>query len=198
MITAEPSHAGALVDLLTLAAHSFLAYVETSASPAATDDADRRALALFAELSAKEKHYVEAAYDLAYDAGLRVGPRPFALETSYFNYLRGATLLERLPAEVDREIAALQATESALAGFERADRARRLVHDFLALRRDAKRRALELLQALKPPAPPPPSAAPAPAAAKPAAPPSAPTAAAKPAAPTPTPAPPAGDAAPRP
>jgi hypothetical protein len=184
----------ALDALHHLAARSFLAYYEVASPADPVDDGDRALDALIKELAAKERHYVERTSALLEGASMSASAGPFALQTSYYNFVRSRTIAERLVREFDREIGALRALEASLPTDESPEgAARKLAADFIALRTEGRRRVAELLEKTKPPAPPPPpppaakpAAAPAPAASAPAA----PKPAASPA-PAPAPSPPA-------
>jgi len=159
MAAAAMTREGTYQELLGLARHSFGTYVVESSSPVVVDDADRKLLALFRELCEKDRYYVERAYDLLDEAGLRPLPPTFALKDSTYNFLRPLKLAAPWMAAVSEEIVRLEGLKGRLAADDPCARDfERLVDDFLALRKEALRRVAALLAEVTPPPAPAPAA----------------------------------------
>ncbi len=139
----------ALHELYRVARFSFLNYAQKGALPSVIDDADRRVMALFQELTAREEHYITRLYDLMADTGANPAGQSFDLKTSFFNFVRPTTLAQHFNEMTATEVATLEHLRAGLSGSDAVDgKIARLVDDFLVLRREAMHRVEELVSSL--------------------------------------------------
>lgn len=142
-----------LQDLLTLVVNSYGAYMMTAAAMPCYDDADKKLMALFKELSVREKSYVERAYDAVFSAGLRPATRAVPLHFAQLNFCRPTQVASRWMTESSREasegrtlLAAMKASPDSGA----LTQAIRLCEDVIALREESGRLVAKRYDDVKP------------------------------------------------
>jgi hypothetical protein len=113
------------------------------------DDADKKLMALFREISIREQSYVERAYDAVFAAGLRPAAHTAPLHFAQLNFCRPTQVASRWMTESSREakeardlLAAMKASPDA-AGLVQAVR---LCEDVVALREESGRPCREALR----------------------------------------------------
>lgn len=142
-----------LQDLLTLVVNSYGAYMMTAAAMPCYDDADKKLMALFKELSVREKSYVERAYDAVFSAGLRPATRAVPLHFAQLNFCRPTQVASRWMTESSREasegrtlLAAMKTSPDSGA----LTQAIRLCEDVIALREESGRLVAKRYDEVKP------------------------------------------------
>lgn len=142
-----------LQDLLTLVVNSYGAYMMKAAAMPCYDDADKKLMALFREISVREQSYVERAYDAVFAAGLRPAAHTAPLHFAQLNFCRPTQVASRWMTESSREakeardlLAAMKASPDA-AGLVQAVR---LCEDVVALREESGRLVAKRYDEVKP------------------------------------------------
>ena len=153
-MTVDPTLASEIVALFGVASRSFLAYVVETSTPSISGEGDERLHALLVELRKKERVLEDRCRALIEEAGLRPSAPPFALSTSYFNFVRPETSARRFLLEAEEESVRLRALEKRLsAGEDVGGKLKRLAGDMSASRKAAIEAVQTALQPTEIPAP---------------------------------------------